>query len=49
LSFEKNNGYGLGNSIDGLWTVNAELSPEVQRVEFYLDGDLKQNDTSAPI
>jgi hypothetical protein len=48
LSFEKNNGYGLGDSIGGLWTVNAVVSPEVQRVEFYLDGQLKQNDTSAP-
>jgi hypothetical protein len=48
LRFEKDNGYGVGDSIGGLWTVNAVGSSEVQRVEFYLDGQLEKNDTSAP-
>ncbi len=48
LSFEKNNGYGVGNSIGGVWTVEATVSADVQRVEFYLDGQLQSNDTSAP-
>jgi hypothetical protein len=48
LVFEKNNGYGIGNDIGGLWTVSAHVSQEVVYVEFYLDGQLQQNDTSAP-
>ncbi len=48
LSFEKNNGYGIGNDIGGLWTVNAHVSSEVAHVEFYLDGQLQQNDTASP-
>ncbi len=48
LDFEKNNGYGAGNDIGGLWTVSAHVSSEVRYVEFYLDGQLQQNDTSAP-
>src|SRR5512135_1585763 len=48
LGFEKNNGYGFGNNIGGLWTVSAHVSSEVQYVEFYLDGQLQQNDSSAP-
>jgi hypothetical protein len=48
LGFEKNNGYGIGNDIGGLWTVSAHVSQEVVYVEFYLDGQLQQNDTSAP-
>jgi hypothetical protein len=48
LGFEKNNGYGMGNDIGGLWTVTAHVSPEVEYVEFYLDGQLQLNDTSAP-
>ncbi len=48
LAFEKNNGYGVGNDIGGLWTVNAHVSSDVGYVEFYLDGQLQQNDTSAP-
>jgi uncharacterized membrane protein YidH (DUF202 family) len=48
LSFEKNNGYGVGNDIGGLWTATALVSSDVQFVEFYLDNQLLQNDTSAP-
>lgn len=48
LSFYKNNGYGMGNDIGGHWTVNAAVSSNVERVEFYLDDQLQQNDTSAP-
>jgi hypothetical protein len=48
LAFEKNNGYGIGNDIGGLWTVNAHVSSEVIYVEFYLDSQLQLNDTSAP-
>jgi hypothetical protein len=48
LGFEKNNGYGLGNDIGGLWTVRADVSSDVQYVEFYLDGQLQQNDTDSP-
>ncbi len=48
LGFEKNNGYGVGNDIGGLWTVSAHVSSDVKYVEFYLDGQLQQNDSSAP-
>jgi hypothetical protein len=48
LGFKKNNGYGIENDIGGLWTVSAHVSPEVMYVEFYLDGQLQQNDSSAP-
>src|SRR5512139_800008 len=48
LVFEKNNGYGVGNDIGGLWTVSAHVSSDVKYVEFYLDGQLQQNDTLAP-
>ena len=48
LGFEKNNGYGVGNDIGGLWTVSAHVSSEVAYVEFYLDGQLQRNDTSTP-
>ena len=48
LDFAKDNGYGFGNDIGGLWTVNAHVSSEVAYVEFYLDGQLQRNDTSAP-
>ncbi len=48
LGFEKNNGYGMGNNIGGLWTVTAHVSPEVEYVQFHLDGQLQLNDTSAP-
>lgn len=48
LRFEKNNGYGVGDSIGGLWTVSTEVSSDVQYVEFYLDDQLQQNSTSSP-
>jgi hypothetical protein len=38
----------LGNDIGGLWTVRADVSADVQYVEFYLDGHLQQNDTFSP-
>ncbi len=48
LSLYKNNGYGLGDDMNGLWTVNAAVSANVVYVEFNLDGVLQENDTSAP-
>lgn len=48
LDFYKNNGYGTGEDIGGTWTVTAIVSSDVQYVEFYLDGQLQQNDTSTP-
>jgi len=48
LGFEKNNGYGFGDDIGGLWTVGADVSSDVQYVEFYLDGSLQLNDTFSP-
>lgn len=48
LSFYKNNGYGMGNDIGGIWTVNTDVSSNTVRVEFYLDNELQQNDTSSP-
>ena len=48
LSFYKNNGYGMGNDINGLFTVNTQVSADVEYVEFYLDGQLQLNDTAAP-
>ncbi len=48
FTFRKDNGYGIGNSIGGLWTVQANVSADVQYVEFFLDGQLVQNDTSTP-
>jgi hypothetical protein len=48
LSLYKDNGYGLGNDIAGIWTANAQVSTDVSYVEFYLDDQLQQKDTSAP-
>jgi hypothetical protein len=48
LSFYKDNGYGFGDNIGGLWTATAHVSSDVQYVEFYLDNQLQQNDTSTP-
>ena len=47
-SLYKNNGYSMGNDMNGEWTLNAEVSSDVTRVEFYLDGKLVSNDTDAP-
>lgn len=48
LSYYKNNGYGMGNDISGMWTINAAVSPDVSSVAFYLDEQLQENDTSSP-
>ena len=48
LSFYKDNGYGMGNDINGLWTVNTHVSQDVSFVEFYVDEQLQLDDTSAP-
>jgi hypothetical protein len=48
LSWYKNNGYGLGDDIGGEWTVTADVSSDVTRVEFYLDNQLQQNSTASP-
>ncbi len=48
LSFYKNNGYDMGNDMNGLWTINTAVSSDVTHVEFYLDDVLQCNDTVAP-
>lgn len=48
ISSYKNNGYGWGNDIGGLWTINTDVSPDVIYVEFYLDDQLQQNTTTTP-
>jgi NADH:ubiquinone oxidoreductase subunit 3 (subunit A) len=48
LSFYKNNGYSLGNDMQGQWTINTEVSSDVIHVEFYIDDQLQFNDTQAP-
>jgi hypothetical protein len=32
----------------GFWTINTQVSEDVFYVEFYLDNQLQQNDTSKP-
>ncbi len=48
LNFYKNNGYGMGNDMNGEWTINTDVSSDVQYVEFYLDDQMQLNDTNAP-
>jgi hypothetical protein len=48
LDFYKDNGYGLGDDMQGQWTINAAVSSDIVRVEFYLDNQLQKNVTSAP-
>jgi Bacterial Ig domain len=48
LDFTKNNGYGVGNDIGGVWTITAFVSSDTQYVEFFIDNQLQQNDTSTP-
>ncbi len=48
FEFYKNNGYGIGDEIGGVWTITAKVSTDVQYVEFYLDDQLQQNVTTAP-
>ena len=48
ISSYKNNGYGWGNDMGGMWTFTAEVSEDVVFVEFYLDNQLQFNSTDAP-
>jgi hypothetical protein len=48
LHWYKNNGYGMGNDIGGQWTITADTSSDITRVEFYLDNQLQQNSTQTP-
>ena len=48
LDFYKDNGYGMGEDMNGEWTLNTVVSQDVQYVEFYLDNQLMLNDSSAP-
>ncbi len=49
LSWYKNNGFGMGNDINGEWTITAEVPQNTtSHVEFYLDDHLEFNDSSAP-
>lgn len=48
LSSYRNNGYGWGKDMGGLWTFTAEASQDVIFVEFYLDNQLQLNATVAP-
>jgi hypothetical protein len=48
LDFYKNNGYGLGDDMQGQWTINTAVSSDVVRVEFYIDNELQNNMTTAP-
>lgn len=48
ISFYKDNGYGMGNDMNGEWTINTEVSSDVQYVGFYVDDELQLSDTSAP-
>lgn len=48
LSFYKDNGYSMGNDINGLWTINTEVYSNTTHVEFYIDEILQLNDTTSP-
>jgi preprotein translocase subunit SecF len=48
VSFYKNNGYNMGNDMQGHWTINTQVSQNTTHVEFYLDNQLQLNDTQAP-
>jgi len=48
LSIYRDDGYSLGSDINGQFTVTAQVSSGVVRVEFYLNGTLQQSDTSSP-
>ncbi|MDR2707312.1 MAG: hypothetical protein LBB87_00990 [Nitrososphaerota archaeon] len=48
LSSFKNNGYAAFNEINGQFTISAEASSNIVRVEFYLDDNLMLNATSTP-
>lgn len=48
LSLYKNYGYGLGDDMSGVWTINTETSDDVTYVEFYIDDTLQHVDSSVP-
>ncbi len=48
VSLYKTNGYNLGDNIGGFFTVNTEVSDDATHVEFYVDDQLQQNDTTTP-
>lgn len=48
LDLNRDYGLGMGNDIAGLFTLKAEASSNTSYVEFYLDNQLQQNDTTAP-
>ncbi len=48
LTLNRIDGYSLGSDINGQFTLNAQVSSDVTRVEFYLNGTLQDNDTSSP-
>ena len=49
ITFHKDFGYSsFGNDAQGNWTVQATVSQDTVRVEFYLDNQLQLNDTEAP-
>jgi uncharacterized C2H2 Zn-finger protein len=41
-------GANIGSDMNGMFTVSAQVSSDVARVEFYLNGTLQANDTTAP-
>jgi uncharacterized C2H2 Zn-finger protein len=41
ISLTRTNGYGWGNDINGHFTVNADVSSDVVKVEFYIDNILQ--------
>ncbi len=48
LDWYKQSGFSVGNGINGAWTITPLFSDNASYVEFYLDGQLQQNATSAP-
>ncbi len=48
ISFYKDNGYSMGDDMNGDWTINTEVSSDVEYVEFFVDDELQLSDTSAP-
>jgi hypothetical protein len=48
LSFYKRLGFGFFSDMAGAFTAIANVSSDVIRVEFYLDNQLKLNDSASP-
>jgi hypothetical protein len=48
VSLYKDNGYGFGDDMAGLWTLKTSASTDTAYVEFYLDDKLQLNDTASP-